>query len=163
MALNVQTYRMSIIAKLKTMYEAVDNTIDPEPLDPWPFKFSLVKEGPLADVDFKKNYAIGIVPGPERKSPRIYPFMESDWTVVLEWQAYVPQGLGLTPLQHAEKVLGVVQRVFYKNQDLDGTVIDVRELGNEVDLESYGDKTVAGVVTIEIKYRHDADDTRVTA
>ena len=158
------TQRQAILAKLKAMYEAVepDPVGGPASADPWPFKFSIVREGPLSEADFRKNYSLGIVPGKERKSDRIHPFIEADWEIHLEFQAIRNAGDGITPMQLAEQVLGVIQRVFMHDKRLGGVVIDTKEVGSEIDLETYGDKTIVGVCTVQVKYRHDIDDTRPT-
>ena len=42
-------------------------------------------------------------------------------------------------------------------------VIDVAELGNTVNVESYAEKAVEGAVFVRVKYRHAENDPRVVA
>lgn len=129
-----------------------------DPLDQWPFKFTSVNLGPLGEPDFKKAYICGIVPGRETKVDK-YPIKEATLQLSIEFQATSNQG-GPKPALLAELVLTAIQRAIHADTTLGGTVVDTQEVGNEIDLETYGDKSVVGVVFVEMKYRHFHSDPR---
>lgn len=124
----------------------------------WPLKFSTVELGPLDDGDQKRRYSLGIVAGPE-KERHTFPYIECNWEIAIEFRITVNQG-DPKPAIMGERVLTVVKRVVTNNPSWGGLAVDTKRTRNELDLSTYGDKTVAGVQFIEVMYRHSHLDPR---
>jgi hypothetical protein len=157
--------RHRILLKIKEAYQAVQppDTDAPGyvPSDAdWPFAFSTVEIGPLSDEDQRKRYSIGIVAGPECES-YLFPLIECQFTVNIEFRATVNQG-DPKPGIVGEQVLTVVKRVIDVDRTWGGLARDTLRIGNEIDLVTYGDKTVMGVLQINVFFRHSHADPRKT-
>lgn len=126
--------------------------------DPYSVQFSQVEHGPLGDIDHKKRYVAGIVPGVERKETR-YPLTDCVLPVAVEFRMTVNRG-DKRPGVEAERVLGEIQRRIGEDRTLGGLAIDLRETGNEIDIDTYGDKAVTGALFLDLHYRHATDDPR---
>ncbi|QIG76983.1 hypothetical protein EVC30_155 [Rhizobium phage RHph_Y1_11] len=153
--------RSLILTALRGYFSAVvkDAPVD----DPYPFEFGRVSTGPLTLGDYSKQFAVGLVVGDEVKRD-LFPFKECTLPIAIEFQRVKQKGEG-EPGDIAEEMLTVVQRVVNEAADLPAKlgldwVIDVRETGNHIDLDSFSDKAVAGVLFIEVQYRHARYDTR---
>lgn len=157
----VDTIRLKCLEWLETSLKTV-NTPDDVLNDDFPYKikFSIVGLGPLGDPDNRKQYAAGIVPGRETKSPFQYPQDQCKLPVAIEFRMTVNKD-DFPPGKEAELVLGEVQNRLFIDTTLGGLAVDMHETGNEIDLDSYGDKTVQGVVMVEIIYRHFAGKPHV--
>jgi hypothetical protein len=57
-------------------------------------------------------------------------------------------------------VLGEIQRRIREDRTLGGLALDVRETGNDLDLDTYADKAIEGAVFLEVRYRHATDNPR---
>jgi hypothetical protein len=143
------TIRLTIMRKFKALYEAVDDTTHG-------IKFSNVQIGPLGNQDAKKLAVIGIVAGPETKSD-LFPLKTSLLEVNVEFRFTVNQGDERAGIM-AERILGVVQQVIYDDDTLGGLVIKTDELGNQINMIDYGDKSVEGVVQFQTQFRHATRD-----
>ena len=60
----------------------------------------------------------------------------------------------------AERLLTVVERVVMQNPTWGRLAIDTNFKDNELDMQSYVDKSVQGVLFVEIYYRHHHGDPR---
>ena len=142
----------ALVARLKT--------IEPDPTDPdgFSFAFADVKRGSLPAQDHTKRYMAGVVPGRETKKD-LYPFIHCSLPVDIEFRITI-QSKDKSSSHEAERLLGEVQRCIYFDKELGGLCLDIRETGNEIDMNTYSDKTVLGVLSIEIPYRHAHDDPR---
>jgi hypothetical protein len=58
----------------------------------------------------------------------------------------------------AEQVLTQIQQCIYADKTMGGLAVDTVEIGNEIDLDTYGDDTVVGVMYIRVNYRHSHKD-----
>lgn len=119
-------------------------------------RFSLVEIGPLADQDQRRRYSLGIVPGVERKTYQ-FPFQMCFLPMATEFRITVNQGEPKSGIM-AERLMTNVQTIMYENSKLNGLAIDTKEVGNEVDMTTYGDRSVYGVVYWEVQYRHAHSD-----
>lgn len=164
--------QLEIMKAFQTLLKAVTATPPPDPGDPvspdaWPLTFDGVHLGPLKMRDARKTAIVGIVAGPERKKD-IFPWVECFFTVFIEFRGMVMASDldtdGNGSMELANRIMTTIQRVIYANKRLtvagNPTVIDTKEVANEYDLETYGDKTVVGLVAFEVQYRHDHQDTR---
>lgn len=124
----------------------------------WPFVFSSVDLGPLGDADNRKRFSMGIVPSPEKYDDS-FPFLERHLRVALEFRVTVNRG-DERPGIVFEQLLSMVERVVLTHRNWNGLAIDTKLLNNDVDMVTYGDKTVTGVLFIEVFFRHIRDDTR---
>jgi len=127
--------------------------------DPYSLQFSAVEHGPLGDFDNRKRYVAAVVPGRESKQTR-YPLTDCTLPVTIEFRMTIDRG-DKRPLVEAERVLGEIQRRIGEDRTLGGLALDVRETGNDVDLDTYADKAIEGAVFLEVRYRHATDDPRV--
>ncbi|MBY0560004.1 hypothetical protein [Hyphomicrobium sp.] len=155
--------RLRILNAIKDAAKAIDvpDTTDPNyvagPAD-WPLKFSTVALGPLGDEDNRKRYSLGIVPGPEKHS-HLFPFIVCDQQIGLEFRATKNKGDD-DPLVMAEHLMTVVKRLALKDKQWTGLAIDTELVNNEIDLVSFGDRSIVGVLFIVVKYRHSQFDPR---
>lgn len=118
--------------------------------------FSTVELGSLLDADMRKRFSIGIVAGKETKSA-LYPLLEAIFSVAVEFRV-VKNANDEKPAILAEQMLAVVQRIIAVNRTMGGLAVDTLETGNEIDLTSYADRSVMGVVFLEVRYRHAFND-----
>jgi len=143
---NAETIRSKILKSVAALYEAV--TVATYGVD-----FPYVKHGPLGNPDGTKFITIGVVAGEERKSD-LYPLINSLLDITVEFS--VTANKGEVPALMAEKVMGVVQQVFYNNDQLGlpDIVVLFHERRSAIDMFTYSDKTMLGMVTFEVLYRH---------
>jgi hypothetical protein len=155
--------RSQILTTIRDLYKAV--AAGAPVGDPFPFAFSRAELGPIAYGADAKQYTVGIVAGDETKRD-LFPFKEATLPIAIEFQRVKQKGEASTA-EMAEEMLTVVQRVVNEASTAGTTntlnldfVVDVRETGNHVDLDSFADKAIAGVLYIEVQYRHSRYDTR---
>ena len=147
---------------LEAIREALEAVVAGEPEDdPYTIAFSKVEHGPLGDVDHRKRFVAGIVPGRETKQT-MYPLDQCTLPVAIEFRMTVNRDDDEPGLE-AERALGEIQRKLHEDTTLGGLAIDLRETGNEIDLEMYDDKSVVGVVFFDLLYRHRTTDPRLAA
>jgi len=144
-----ESVRHRILTTMIAKFQAV------EPPD-WPIKFSTVELGPLGEADHRKRFSIGIVPGPERYS-HLYPYTVRNMTVGIEFRITVNRDDPF-PGHLGEMVLTVVEQVVSRNRQWDGLAVDTQLTNNEIDMTTYGDRTVMGVLWIEVQFRHSTDE-----
>lgn len=150
------TIRKQILQKIA---ERLENMVPDDPNeDDYRVEFSVVSIGPLGEPDNKKRYRAGVVPGQERKK-NLYPLVECSLVVDIEFQMTVNRG-DEVPAMEAETVIGDIQRHLLTYRKIDGLAVDLRENGNEVQLDDPNDKTVEGLVQFVVVYRHAIDDPR---
>jgi len=159
----MKSIREQILDKILAVFQAVKETdttttgYTPSP-DDWPLTFSTVGFGPLTDADHRKRYSIGIVTGSEREKDA-FPLVQCTLQVGIEFRITVNQN-DKSPAAMGEQVLTVVKRVIDNNKTWGGLAVDTRRTNNEIDMTSYGDKTVMGVQFIDIIFRHSIRDVR---
>ena len=146
-----QSIRHQILDRMVEVFQGVK---EPE----WPIQFSMVELGPLADENHRKRFSIGIVPGPEKYSDT-FPFIVRNLRVAIEFRVTVNRD-DPAPGQLAEQVLTVIERVVIANRDWGGLAVETKFQDNEIDMPTYGDKTVMGVLWVEVQYRHHHLDPR---
>ena len=83
----------------------------------------------------------------------------TDSQVVIEFRVTVNRD-DPAPGQLAEQVLTVIERVVIANRDWGGLAVETKFQDNEIDMTTYGDKTVMGVLWVEVQYRHHHLDPR---
>lgn len=160
----MDTVRTTILKAIKQRFEAIEppsNIKDPGyvfDLADWPLKFSVVALGPLGQPDHSKAYVAGIVPISDKETAK-FPFVYVDTRIGIEFRATRNKGDD-APVIVGERLLGVVKRAIMMDPTWGGLAIDTNLDGNEIDLISYEDKTIAGVQFLEVKYRHDHRDPR---
>lgn len=153
--------RLQILLDMQTRFAAIEPPPTPPPVpDPsdWPFKFSSVELGPLVPENNRKRYSLGIVPGRERYS-HLFPYIVCDQLINIEFR--VTQNVGDdTPQTMAERCLTVVKNCVLRNKTWGGLAIDTQLVDSDVDLVSFGDKSIVGVLSVAVKYRHSQSDVR---
>jgi hypothetical protein len=151
------TIRLRCLAAIKSALEAM--TAGEPDGDPYTVEFSKVEHGPLGDEDHRKRFVAGIVPGRETKQT-MYPLDQCTLPVAIEFRMTVNRDDD-APGEEAERVLGEIQRKLHEDTTLGGLAIDLRETGNEIDLEGYDDRSIVGVLFFELLYRHRTTDPRL--
>jgi len=147
------TVRRRVLEAIKAQLEDLPN--NPNGAD-YPLHFSVVEIGPLGKAETRKQYAVGIETGPEKKNTR-FPITDCRLPVTLTMRMTVNRGDEKSALE-AEKLLGVAQKKILEDITLGGLAIDVRETGNEVFLELYEDRMVYVALYLEVLYRHNTKD-----
>ena len=152
----VDTLRFRCLEALRASFAGM---LDGYPqADPYSVQFTSVEHGPLSDFDNRKRYVAAVVPGREIKQTR-YPLTDCTLPVTIEFRMTIDRG-DKRPAIEAERVLGEIQRRIGEDRTLGGLAIDVRETGNDLDLDTYADKAIEGAVFLEVRYRHATDDPR---
>ena len=152
-----KTRRLLCLEALRAHLAAV---VEGEPeADPYSFAYSAVKLGPLGDTDYRKRLVAGIVTGRARHEP-LYPLDQVTLPLAIELRLMVNTG-DLEPAIEAETLLGEVQRRVQENTTLGGLAVDLREVGSQVTLELYDDKSVIVTLFLDLLYRHHSSDPRL--
>lgn len=163
MTLLDKSVRQQVLEKIQEKIEAIipPNTSAPGYVpsdDDWPFQFSTVELGPLANEDNRKRYSVGIVPGPEKYS-NLYPYIVNNHQIGIEFRVTKNQG-DPEPQIMAEQCLSVLKRLVLKNKTWDNLVCDTQLVQSQIDLVSYSDRSIVGVLFIRVEYRHGQSDPR---
>jgi hypothetical protein len=145
------TVRLDILLTLEELFKGLTEATDG-------VKFSTVTLGPLGPTDATKRLSLGIVPGKEKKD-RLSRAADCTLPLDIEFRITINQG-DVKPQVLGEQVLGIVQQAINRDPSLGDLVIDMTEVGNEVSLDTYQDRTVMGVVNYEVRYRHAERDVR---
>jgi hypothetical protein len=158
--MTTKSKRQIILEQLKSLFCAID--INEAAADPFPYKPSKdgVGIGPLSMVDFNKHFTVGIIAGDEVKKD-LYPFKDVTLPITIEFKG-VKQKADPEPAIFAEMLLTICQRTCLSDLTLGlpDLVFNVSEVGNGIDLETFGDKAVAGTLDFIVQYRHSAHDPR---
>ena len=118
--------------------------------------------GRLKEPDSRKRAIAGIVVGKERSEydyPTMRHTLEVDIELRLNWDTADVDQPGVV----AEKFLGHVKKALAQDYSLGGLAISFLEVGNEVQLDNWLDKTIQAVMFCELKYRHAVLDPAVPA
>lgn len=150
-----QSVRLLCLKWLEAHLKAM-GPLDPAPLFNYSYKFSVCKIGPLGSLDNRKASGVGIVVGRETNDP-LYPFDQKKLPIAIEWALTRNRGDEEAPVE-AESMLAEVQRRLHEDTTFGGLAVDFREAWNEIDLDSYLDKSIRGVVMMELLYRHHSLD-----
>jgi hypothetical protein len=141
----MSTVRLGILNKIVSLLKAIQDPV-----------IGAVELGPLGDTSHTKRYAVGVVPGKETHMER-YPVLENNLQVHIEFRITVNKG-DSGPLTMAHDFLGVLQNCMAADPSLGGIAIDTQFLGNELDLETFADKSIMGVLLLQVTYRHMRQD-----
>jgi hypothetical protein len=114
--------------------------------------------GPIADGASRRRFSVGVVPGKEMVEDR-FPLTECILPVVVEFQITWNAG-DPVPQELAENALADIQRKLKEDIYCAGNAIDLRETGNEINLNLYSDKSIDGWVKYDLLYRHNTGDPR---
>jgi hypothetical protein len=147
------TVRLSILRYVQALYQAATE-VNPAPGGKrfYGLHFTVAEIGPLGDPDSRKQYVVGIVPGKEQKSD-LFPLRTAMFPIRVEFRG-THNANDDKPGVFVENLLGVVQQVIYDDDTLGGLVLSALETENEIDMQTYADRTVQGVVTFMVHYRH---------
>jgi hypothetical protein len=146
-----KSIRRQIIEQIKATFEGVTEA-------DWGVRFSTVAIGPLGDADQRKRYSVGIVPGAEVYSD-LYPYRCRDLNIAIEFRVTVNR-TDEDPGLMAEELLATVERIVLKDTTWNGLAIETKLAGNEIDMTTYADRSVMGVLFIQVSYRHALSDPR---
>ena len=156
--------RENALRKVKELFES--QTAGAPGADPYDFTWSVVRREPLGDLDSRKRYAVAILDTDETKGRQVS-CVQVDLAVTIEFRSLME--VTENPSQHLNMILLNIQRLIRSDSRLatinGGTplVIDFRDTGNTVDVDSYADRSVDGALFCVLKYKHAENDPRIVA
>jgi hypothetical protein len=154
---NEDSVRERICQALVSLFEGQKKGIPTT--DPHLFAWDLVQRQPLGERENRVGDRVLAVLDPlERADPQIATFHKF-LSVVLEWSIRLDPD-DEEPSECANQVFTSIQRKLREDITLGGLSIQVRETGNEKDIESYKDRIIEGAVFVEILYKHRENDPR---
>lgn len=124
-------------------------------VDNYTTTWNVVVRRPMTNTETQLGDAMGIFDVSERKEFRIG-HVDAFLTVNLEFFHKVRDGD--EPSTELNRMLLDVQRACRSDINCGGLTINILEMTNELDIEGPTDRLVAGVVEIEIHYRHALND-----
>jgi len=155
-----ESLRLGLLRTLVENFKAVKKNLPVE--DPFEFEYSTVKLGPLGNPDNTKRAAIGVVTENETTDFSVNSLTIRNLRVAIEFRITVNKGDD-DPAIMGERVLTEVQRIIIGDDTLGGKAVIVQEVANQIDLDTYADRAVQGVLFVNVKYRHFNDDNRTIA
>jgi hypothetical protein len=156
MPANMTSVRLTILQAIESYFAAMQ--ADQPADDPMGITWSTVAMGPLIKDDHRRRYSLGLVPGPEKESFE-FPYVMCFLTLNVEFRITHNQG-DAEPGVLAEQALTVIKRGLTVDRTWGGIAIDTKITNSEVDLITYADRAVVGVVVASIQYRYGYDDPR---
>ena len=153
MTINVtDTVRLVCLKQIKSRLAGITAGVNNAALS-----FDAVELGPITDqIANRKRSMIGIVPGREVKNIE-FPLTICILPVSIEFK--VTWGVGDPPAAELiEHVLGDIQKAILSDTGLSGNALDVRDIGNEIQMNAYTDKSPSGVAFFDLVYRHNTLD-----
>ena len=137
--------RRLLLEKIRTTFQDVDEAT-------WGLSFSNVAMGPLAAPDFRRPYSLGIVPQRETYGD-LYPHITRTLEVGLEFRLTLNKGDEEGGLM-AENLLETLEGICLSDVTWGGHAIDTHLLGNEINMATFADRSIDGVLFISVQYRH---------
>ena len=121
--------------------------------------FNQVVLGPIdASEGGRRRAMVGIVPGREVTDIQ-FPLTYGMLPIAIEFR--VTWNMGDMPSHElAEAVLGDIRRKMMQDPSLGGLAIDLKDMGNEITLNTFADKNIVGVAHFDLLYRHSTLDPR---
>jgi hypothetical protein len=147
--------RHQILVNLRDRFRALATL---PPVDnPYGLSFSVVGLGPLVDFNNTKRRGVGVVGGKETVDHYTFPYQYMNMVVSTEFRALWDKG-DPEPGELAEIVLTAVKRIVLADKTHGGFGIDTTFSTDEIDLSTFGDRTIMGVVHWDVKFRTLEDD-----
>lgn len=149
------TVRERAVRRLVQIFEDVKEGLPVG--DPYTVQWSLVlrqRAGARAD---KKRYVLQVFDTTESKVAQVG-WMDCTLRVILEFVALVDSKAD--PSRVGNRVLGEIQRRVREDIYLNDTVLNVVEVGNELDVDGTTDRQITGAVFVNVRYKHDQNDPR---
>jgi hypothetical protein len=112
--------------------------------------------GPVGGDANRRRFSSGVVPGKEIVEDR-FPLTECILPVVVEFSLTWNQG-DPGPQELAELGLADIKKKLHEDIYLGGSAMDLREVGNEINLAIYTDKSIDGWIKFDLLYRHNTMD-----
>ena len=156
------SYRELVLRHLASLFTAMEIG-QPETIDgygnpnAYEFTFSTVVRHPLSERERRTRYALAVVDGRENKIENIA-FMTNQFDVALDFSALLDTNE--SPSEVLNMMLTNMQRKIREDITLGGLVDRVAELGNDLDIEFWEERSVSGTLFIQIQYRHAEADPR---
>lgn len=145
----IPTVRRKLLEGMRATFQAVDEAT-------WGLKFSIVAMGPLAAPDFRRRFSIGIVPQQETYGD-LFPLITRSLQIAIEFRATVNKD-DEDPGLVAEFLLGKVEGICLQDITWGGLAISTKLRGNEVNMVTFADRTIDGVLFLTVDYRHARKD-----
>ena len=127
--------------------------------DPYAFAWDVVRRSRLTDQDRRKEYAMAVLEGPERKNLAMG-CRTCILPVELEIHLRVPARED-EPATWVNEVLENIYRRVRSDNTLGGLINDVNYAGDDVDVEGYTDRQIEVTVGLEVNYKHAELDWRI--
>ncbi len=146
---------------VQALRDAFNTMVDGAPVDdPYTVTWDRIERYEIdEEVGRKKQYVLSILEGNETKVHRTRPLVQADLEIALEFIVRIAKTD--TAASTLNRVLGELLRKIGENTTLGGTVVDIKDTGNEFQIVGMDDKLAKGVLFITLKYRHDALDPRI--
>lgn len=127
--------------------------------DPYAFAWDIVRRSRLTDTDRRKDYALAVLEGPERKN-RAMGCRICILPVELEIHLRVPARED-EPATWVNEVLENIYRRVRSDNTLGGLANDVNYVGDDPDVEGYTNRQIGVTVILEVNYKHAELDWRI--
>jgi len=143
----------AVVNKIETMKDGDPAT------DPYGITFSEVTRNRVDQVAFGKKYVAGVYSGPETKRAD-HPSMRCQLRLIIEFYILLDK----TDVAQAQLnfVLGELQRRLAEDHTLGGLAYDMKEEGNEYDVDGSFDTQVSGAIFYRVEYVHHHLDPRAS-
>lgn len=143
------TVRRKLLEAIRATFQAVDEAT-------WGLKFSMVAIGPLAAPDYRRRFSIGIVPQQETYGD-LFPLIARSLQLAIEFRVTVNKD-DEDPGLVAEFLLGQVESICLQDITWGGHAINTKLRGNEINMDTFADRAIDGVVFLTVDYRHSRKD-----
>ena len=149
--------RERIMAALAELFDGQKRSLPAS--DPYAHAWDIVRRSRLTDADRRKDYAIAVLEGQERKASAIGT-RNCLLPVELEIHLRVPAKTK-EPATWANEVLENLYRRVRSDNTLGGLANDVNYVGDDLDVEGYTDSQIEVTVGLEVNYKHAEQDWRI--
>jgi len=169
MAVDSKSIRELALERLKTLLGTMSSTVIPPTIVANPALEQVVLRhdleaanvimGPLTEVQFKKNFAVGILEGEHTLNHQ----MTVDTNllgVTLEVSFRMPSAADTDGSAFWNSIITDIHRLLRSDPDLAGLVARIEILGDSVDVDSFLDKKIDGAVFIRLNYKTAENDPR---
>ena len=122
------------------------------------FTWDVVQREPLTDRERKKRFALAIIEQSEQKNPQTEPCTHSFMQLTFEFFCLVQRDE--SPAEITNMILGNIQRRLKEDITAGGLSYNIREVGNDIDIDAWADRQIDGVVNVAVLFKHATVDPR---
>jgi len=148
--MNLLSVRERILDAIATSFRGMTEG-DDDYTTTWSLVTRTQKPSPLTST------VLAIHAGPERKVDR---YGYNDCVLEVRLMFYYPFAVGDVPDTELNRIMADIQRWCRRDIQWGGLAVNTQEIANSVEVESPSDKVGAGIVVINVLYRHTINDPR---